>query len=148
MAGTTTTTLTELVPQILGEAQMWFVDKSLFYPKQGIAEQLMQWRDARGEPGLTATFPKFGAVSFGDGTEGTDYTAVSVLDTSGPGSVTAGEKVINVVIADLAVNSTMGGPAQLIADCGKAIGQAAATKFDGDVMALFASLTAAPTNSF
>lgn len=148
MAGTTTTTLTELVPQILGEAQMWFVDKSLFMPKTGIAEQFLQWRDLRNSPGLTATFPKYTAVTMGDGTEGTDYSSISVLDTSGPGSVTAAEKVINVLISDLAVDSVQGGPGQLIADCGRAIGTAAATKFDGDVMALFASLTAAITGSF
>ena len=148
MAGTTTTTLTELVPQILGEAQMWFVDKSLFMPKIGLAEQFLQWRDLRNSPGLTATFPKYGAVVMGDGTEGTDYSSISVLDTSGPGSVTAAEKVINVLISDLAVEAVQGGPAQLIADCGRAIGTAAATKFDGDVMALFASLTAAISGSF
>lgn len=145
MAGTTTTTLTELLPQILGEARMWMADLSLFMPKVGVAEQFMQWRDLRGTPGLTATFNKYAAVTMGDGTEGTDYTAVSVMDTSGPASVTATEHVINVLISDLSLESVIGGPGQLIADAGRAIGQAAATKFDSDVMALFASLTAAPS---
>lgn len=138
MGATTTTTVTELVAAIIGEARMWMADTSLFYPKQGIATQFLQWKDLRNVQGKAATFPKLGSIAFGDSTEGEDYVTTSALDTSAV-TVTASRKKVIVPITDEAEYSS---EQDLIALAGKAIGIAAAEKFDNDVFALFSSLGA------
>lgn len=138
MGATTTTTVTELVAAIIGEARMWMADTSLFYPKTGIATQFLQFKDLRGVQGKAATFPKIGSITFGDSTEGEDYTATSALDTSAV-TVTAARKKVIVPVTDEAEYSS---EQDLIALAGRAIGIAAAEKFDNDVFALFSSLGA------
>jgi len=137
---TTTTTLTELCPAIQSEARMWFEQACLFHWDWGVIRSFMQWRDLRNGPGIAGTFAQYAQVSMGDGVEGTDYTTTSNLDTTGMVTVTATEKVINIPLTDLVKKATSQGPARIVADVGRAIGLAAAEKFDTDVMALFASL--------
>lgn len=120
---------------------MWMVDASLFYPKNGIARDFCQFKDIRGEKGKATTFPKLGAIAFGDATEGVDYTATSALDTSAV-TVTATPREIIVEIADEAIYSSQ---QDLIAMAGRAVGIAAATKFDNDFCSVFSSLGSTPT---
>ena len=141
MAETTTTTLTELIQPIIGEARMWMTDRSLFYPRQGIAQQFLQMKDIRGQAGKAATFPKLGSIAFGDASEGVDYTTTSALDTSAV-TVTATPRQCVVELTDEAQYST---EADLIAMAGEALGRAAAKKFDDDVCSVFSSLGTTPT---
>lgn len=140
MGATTTTTITELVTQIESEAKFWMAEASLFYPGSGRARQFMQYADLRNQPGVAYRFNKFAAITADDATEGQDYGTTSALDTTGGQVVTATEKAVIVPITDLAKDSYNFGPDQLIQEAGRAIGMAMATKFDKDVMALFASL--------
>ena len=148
MAGYNTvvsTDLDELIPLILGEARMWFAEQSLFFPKKGVAQDLIQWADLTNEPGNTATFPKYAAIAFGDATEGVDYTDTQDLNTNaGLASITAYEKVVVVPIADRATRAVTGGKQKLVTDLGRMVGLAASIKFDGDVMALFSGLGTCP----
>lgn len=142
---TTTTTITELTQAVIQEARLWFTAASLFYPRTGVATKFLQWADLTNRPGIAATFNKYSAISFGNGVEDTDYTSTSAMDTTGAVTVTAARKVINVPISDLAEMASVFGPEKLIADLGRQIGVAAATKFDGDVIALFDNLGSTPT---
>lgn len=136
MPVTTTTTVAEVINEILGEARMWMADASLFYPKAGAAQQFIQFRDIRGQKGATATFPKWTAVAFGDGAQGETYATISTMDTS-EATVTATRKHCRIQIADEAVYASA---EDLIATAGRMFGLAAATKFDTDVCATFSSL--------
>lgn len=139
MGVTTNSTLDDLIQPIIGEARMWFAAQSLFFPKTGVAQEFLTYKDIRNAKAAAATFPLMGSVAFGDGTPGSDYTDTSALTTSGV-TVTAARKVVNIPVDDLVAMST-GEANDIIATVGKAVGIAAATKFDSDVMALFASLT-------
>lgn len=136
MAVTTTTTVAEVINEILGEARMWFVDASLFYPKGGAAQQFMQIKDIRGQAGMTATFPKWTAVAFGDGSQGETYATISTMDTS-EATVSASRRHCRIQIAD---EAQFASAEDLIATAGRMLGIAAATKFDSDVFATFSSL--------
>lgn len=135
---TTTTSVTELVAAIIGEARLWMADRSLFYPRNGVAQNFLQWKDIRDRQGKAATFPKYGSIAFGDGSEGNDFTTTAQLDTSSV-TVTATRRVCNVVVTDEAEYSAED---DLIARAGQAIGIAAAEKFDSDVFSVFSSLGA------
>ena len=144
MAVTTTTTLDDLVQAIIGEARMWFQQASLFFPKQGVAEQFLMVEDLSQVNAVSHTFPMLGSVAFGDAVEGNDYVNTSALTTSGV-TVTAARKVLNIPVSDLVAMSNTRGEAYTIALQGKAAGLAAAKKFDGDVCAVFSSLGSTPT---
>ncbi len=145
MSETTTTTLTEIIPEIIGEATLWMTERSLFWPRTGVAEQFLQWADLRGKPGIKYTFPKYAAIQFGDTTEGDSYTTTSAMDTGGSTAITAAMKQCNVFVSDESVDALAGDKNAIIAQVGQALGQAAAEKFDSDVMAAFSSLGATPT---
>lgn len=140
MASTTTTTITELCPKIIGEAMLWFQNASLFYPAAGRARQFLQIEDLRGRPGLAAQFSQFAPITMTDATEDVDFTDESPLDTSGAVTITATEKEVVVPITDLAKKAVTFGEQWLVSSAGRQMGMAAANKFDSDVMALFASL--------
>jgi len=140
MGATTTTTITEQVSLIEGAARLWFQSQSLFYPDNGRARQWLQWKDLRGQPGVSHRFNKYSEITAGDATEGDDYTNTSALDTSGGVTVTAGEKVVIVPVTDIAKRGYNWGPEELISNAGRACGLAMAKKFDKDVFALNSSL--------
>lgn len=136
MPVTTTTTVAELINEILGEARLWFANEALFYPQGGSATQFMQFKDIRGQKGATATFPKWTAVAFGDGAQAETYATISTMDTS-EATVTATRKHCRIQIAD---EAEFASNEDLIATAGRMLGLAAATKFDSDVFATFSSL--------
>jgi len=139
MAITSTTTLADLVPEVTAEAMFWFTQASLFYPGQGRARQFLQTEDLRNSPGLSYPFGKYAAIEMGDAVEGVAYTDTQAL-TASTTTVTASEKAIVVPVTDRVKRSVHMGGDRLIQDVGRAIGLAAATKFDKDVFSLFASL--------
>jgi len=48
MGVTTNSTLDDLIQPIIGEARMWFSAQSLFFPKQGVAQEFLTYKDIRG----------------------------------------------------------------------------------------------------
>ena len=139
MAATTTTTLTELVPQIESEAMLWLQSASLFYPDKGNATRFLRWADLRNTPGDAYRFNEYAEIEMYDAVEGENFTVTQAMDTSGT-TVTTTEKEVVVPVTDKVRRSVQQGPAQLIVEIGEAIGRAAAKKFDADVIALFGSL--------
>jgi len=139
MAVSTTTTLAELIPEVIQNARMWMTSRSIFYPESSAGRQFMQLRDLRNRPGITGYFADYAAVVMGDATEGIDYVTTSAMDTHEV-PITATPKRVVIPITDLAKDAVeQGGPA-LVDEAGRMIGLAAAAKFDADVFALFASL--------
>jgi hypothetical protein len=140
MSATTTTTLTELVPQIESEARFWMLNASLFMPGLGKARQFLQFADLRDIGADSYRFNKYAEITAGDATEGDDYTTTQALDSTGGTVVTTTEKVVNIPVTDKVKRGFQFGPDKLIQDVGKAIGMAMAKKIDGDVCALFSTL--------
>lgn len=140
MGATTTTTLTELTPQIESEARFWMQSASLFMPSDGKARNFIQMADLRGVAGDSYRFNKYAEITAGDATEGDDYTTTQALDSTGGVVVAATEKQVNIPVTDKVKRGFQFGPDKLIQDIGKAIGMAMAKKVDTDVCALFPSL--------
>lgn len=140
MGATTTTTITEQISLIEGAARLWFQAQSLFYPAGGVAQNWLQWKDLRNQPGVAHRFNKYSEITAGDATEGDDYATTSAMDTTGGTTITATEKVVIVPVTDLAKRGYNWGPEELISNVGRACGLAQAKKFDKDVLALNTSL--------
>jgi hypothetical protein len=147
MGATTTTTLTELVPQIESEARFWMLNASLFMPAVGKARNFLQLADLRNIAGDAYRFNKYAEITAGDATEGDDYTTTQALDSTGGVVVTATEKQVNIPVTDKVKRGFQFGPDKLIQDVGKAIGMAMAKKVDADVCGLFSTLGTSITTS-
>lgn len=141
MAATTTTSIQELCPKIVGEAMLWFQNASLFYPGAGRARQYLQMQDLRGQQGVAAQFSQFAPIAMTDASEDVPFETESPLDSSAAVTITASEKEIVVPITDLAKKAVSFGEQWLVSSAGRQMGMAAANKFDSDVMTLFASLS-------
>ena len=125
MAGSTTTTLNDLLPAIVAEAMFVASERSIM---RGLVKN---YSLSQGQ-GKTVTVPIYPTVSAAAVTEGdeVDNTAVS---TSGA-TLTVATNAIRTLVTDLAVASSA---SNVVADLGKVFGEGIARKIDADLLALF-----------
>lgn len=130
MAGSTTTTLNDLLPQIVAEAMFVASERSIM---RGLVKN---YALAPGQ-GKTVTVPRYPLQSAATITEGNpvDNTAVST-DGATLTVTTAG---IRTLVTDLAVASAA---SNVVADLGRLFGEAIARKIDLDLTAQFLNFTA------
>lgn len=129
MALTNTSTLSELLPQIVQEAIFVASEKS-------IAKGLVRNYVLPAQQGKTVTVPIYNKVTAAALTEATAPTATAI-DTDGA-TLTVSEVGIRATISDLAINSSA---TNVVADIGRLFGESIARKMDTDVMALFTGFT-------
>lgn len=125
---TTTTSLNDLIPSIIAEAQFQAQEAS-------IMRQLVKNYTLPMGNGKTVTVPIYGAVSAAGVAEGTDLANTSVATSSAV--LTVSEAGIMTTVTDLAARTAQ---ANVIADVGVLFGRAIAQKMDTDLIALFAGL--------
>ena len=125
MALTNTSTLAELLPQIVQEAIFVASEKS-------IAKGLVRNYTLPLQQGKTVTVPIYNKVTAAALTEATAPTATAI-DTDGA-TLTVAEIGIRATVSDLAINSSA---TNVVADIGRLFGESIARKMDTDVMALF-----------
>lgn len=130
MAGSTTTTLNDLLPSIVAEAMFVASERSIM---RGLVKN---YNLAAGQ-GKTVTVPVYPLQTAATVTEGNevDNTAVS---TSGA-TLTVATAAIRTLVTDLAVQQSSG---NVVADLGRLFGEALARKIDSDLTALFAGFSA------
>jgi N4-gp56 family major capsid protein len=130
MAGSTTTTLNDLLPQIVAEAMFVASERSIM---RGLVKNY-QLSQGQGKTVTVPIFPKQTAAALTEGNE-IDNTAVS---TDGA-TLTVTTAAIRTLVTDLAVASSA---SNVVADLGRLFGEAIARKIDTDLTALFLSLNA------
>ena len=130
MAGSTTTTLNDLLPQIVAEAMFVSSERS-------IMRGLVKNYNLSAGQGKTVTVPIYPLQTAATLTEGNeiDNTAVS---TNGA-TLTVSTAAIRTLVTDLAVQSSA---SNVVADLGKLFGEAIARKIDLDLTAQFLNFTA------
>ena len=145
MAGSTTSTLNDLLPQIVAEAMFVASERSIM---RGLVKNY-QLSQGQGKTVTVPIFPKQTATTLTEGDE-ISNTAVS---TDGA-TLTVTTAAIRTLVTDLAVASSA---SNVVADLGRLFGEAIARKIDTDLTALFASFvggkgnyatTIAPTDIF
>ena len=132
MAGSTTTSLNDLLPEIVAEAMFVAQERS-------IMRGLVKNYSIGPSQGKTVTVPIYPVQTAVGVTEG-DTVADSVISTDGV-TLTVGTVGIRTLVSDLALNSAA---SNVTADLGKLFGEAIATKLDTDLCALlggFANVT-------
>jgi N4-gp56 family major capsid protein len=134
MAGSTTTTLNDLLPQIVAEATFVASERSIM---RGLVKN---YQLAAGQ-GKTITVPRYPRQTAASLTEGNeiDNTAVS---TDGA-TLTVTTAAIRTLVTDLAVASAS---SNVVADLGRVFGEAIARKIDSDLTALFTGFAAGEGN--
>jgi N4-gp56 family major capsid protein len=125
MAGSTTTTLNDLLPQIVAEAMFVASERSIM---RGLVKNY-QLSSGQGKTVTVPIFPKQTATTLTEGNE-IDNTAVS---TDGQ-TLTITTAAIRTIVTDLAVASSA---SNVVADLGRLFGEAIARKIDTDLTALF-----------
>lgn len=125
MAGTTTTTLNDLLPTIVAEAMFVASERSIM---QGLVRNYNLPANA----GKAITIPRYPVQTAAALTEGNalDNTAVS---TDGV-TLTVSTVGLHTIVTDLAVASSA---SNVVADLGRLFGEAIARKIDQDACALF-----------
>ena len=127
----TTTTLTELLPQIVAEAMFQAQERSIM---RGLVKNFTMPLNS----GKTITVPTYPKVTAAAVAEGTDLTNLSGgVDTAGP-TLTVSEVGVMTTVTDLATRTSS---SNVIADVGRLFGEAIATKIDKDLTALFDAFT-------
>jgi len=129
MAGSTTTTLNDLLPSIVAEAM--FVAG-----EQSIMRGLVKTYTLAPGQGKTVTVPIYPTQSAAAVTEG-DEVSNTAVSTSGA-TLTVSTAGIRTLVTDLAVAS---GASNVVADLGRLFGEAIARKIDTDLMALFSGFS-------
>lgn len=129
MAGSTTTTLNDLLPQIVAEAMFVANERSIM---RGLVKN---YNLAAGQ-GKTVTVPRYPVQTAAALTEGNevDNTAVS---TDGV-TLTVQTVAIRTLVTDLARTSAA---SNVVADIGRLFGEAVARKIDQDLLALFSGFS-------
>lgn len=129
MAGSTTTTLNDLLPQIVAEAMFVASERSIM---RGLVKN---YQLGSGQ-GKTVTVPRYPIQTATTLTEGNeiDNTAVS---TDGV-TLTVATAAIRTLVTDLAVASAA---SNVVADLGRLFGEAIARKIDKDLVALFSGFS-------
>jgi len=129
MAGSTTTTLNDLLPSIVAEAMFVASERSIM---RGLVKN---YTLAPGQ-GKTVTVPIFPIQTAATVTEG-DEVSNTAVSTSGA-TLTVSTAAIRTLLTDLARTSSA---SNVVADLGKLFGEAIARKIDTDLTALFAGFS-------
>jgi N4-gp56 family major capsid protein len=130
MAGSTTTTLNDLLPAIVAEAMFVANERSIM---RGLVKN---YTLAPGQ-GKTVTVPVYPQVSAAAITEG-DLISNTEVSTGGA-VLTVATNAIRTMVTDLSV---AGSSSNVVADLGRLFGEAIARKIDKDLTALFAGFSA------
>jgi N4-gp56 family major capsid protein len=129
MAGSTTDTLNDLLPQIVAEAQFQAEERSIM---RGLVKNFVIPPNS-GKSIVVPVWEKQTAATWTEGNE-IGNTAVSTTGTT----LTVTPIALRTLATDFAVNSAA---TNVVADLGKLFGEAIARKIDTDLTALFASFT-------
>lgn len=129
MAGSTTTTLNDLLPAITAEAMFVANERSIM---RGLVRN---FNLPMGQ-GKTVTVPIYPVQSAGALTEGNEVSNTAVA-TDGA-TLTVSTVAIRTLVTDLARNSAA---SNVVADLGRLFGEAIAKKIDQDLTALFSGFT-------
>jgi len=130
MAGSTTTTLNDLLPSIVAEAMFVANERS-------IMRGLVRNYTLGAGQGKTVTVPVYPQVTAAAITEG-DIVANTAVSTSGA-TLTVATNAIRTMVSDLSVQASA---ASVVADLGRLFGEGIARKLDKDLTALFAGFSA------
>ena len=130
MAGSTTTTLNDLLPAIVAEAMFVANERSIM---RGLVKN---YTLGAGQ-GKTVTVPIYPQVSAAAITEG-DIVSNTAISTSGA-TLTVATNAIRTMVSDLSVASSA---SNVVADLGRLFGEGIARKIDKDLTALFAGFSA------
>lgn len=130
MAGSTTTTLNDLLPSIVQEAMFVASERSIM---RGLVKN---YSLAQGQ-GKTVTVPIYPKQTAAVLTEGNEISNTEV-STDGA-TLTVQTVALRTLVTDLAVASSA---SNVVADLGRLFGEAIARKIDLDLSALFTSLSA------
>ena len=125
---TTSTTLNDLMPQIVAEALFVASERSLM---RGLVRNY-DIPPGQGKSIVVPRYPKVTATTLSEGQD-PGNTAVS---TDGV-TLTVSEVGLTTIISDIAL---IGASSNVIADIGRLFGEAIARKMDADIMALFDSI--------
>jgi N4-gp56 family major capsid protein len=130
MAGSTTTTLNDLLPSIVAEAMFVANERSIM---RGLVKN---YALAAGQ-GKTVTVPVYPQVSAAAITEG-DIVSNTAVSTGGV-TLTVATNAIRTMVSDLSVAASA---SNVVADLGRLFGEGIARKIDKDLTALFAGFSA------
>lgn len=130
MAGSTTTTLNDLLPSIVAEAMFVASERSIM---RGLVKN---YSLAPGQ-GKTVTVPIYPQQSAAAVTEG-DEVSNTAVSTNGA-TLTVSTVGIRTLVTDLAIAQSA---SNVVADLGRLFGEAVARKIDQDLTALFAGFSA------
>jgi N4-gp56 family major capsid protein len=122
---TTTTTLNDLLPQIVAEAMFQAQEKSIM---RGLVRNFTMPLNS-GKSIVVPTYPTVAAAAVAEGTD-LSNTAVS----TGGATLTVSEVGVMTTVTDLAIRSSA---SNVIADIGKVFGEGIAKKIDQDLMSNF-----------
>jgi len=122
---TTTTTLNDLLPQIVAEAMFQANEKSIM---RGLVKNFTMPLNS-GKSIVVPTYPTVAAAAVAEGTD-LSNTAVS----TGGATLTVSEVGVMTTVTDLAIRSSA---SNVIADIGKVFGEGIAKKIDQDLMSNF-----------
>lgn len=127
----TTTTLNDLLPQIVAEAMFQAQEKSIM---RGLVKNFTMPLNS----GKTITVPTYPTVAAAGVAEGTDLTNTAV--STGGAVLTVSEVGVMTTVTDLALRSSA---SNVIADIGKVFGEGIAKKMDQDLMGNFDNFSTA-----
>ena len=130
MAGSTTTTLNDLLPQIVAEAMFVANERSIM---RGLVKNYTLGA-AQGKTVTVPIYPKIDAAAITEG----DLISNTEVSTSGA-TLTVATNAIRTMVSDLSVASSA---SNVVADLGRLFGEGIARKIDKDLTALFASFAA------
>ena len=125
----TTTSLNDLLPQIVAEAMFQANEKSIM---RGLVKNFNMPLNS-GKSIVVPTYPKITAAAVA---EGTDLANTEVA--TGGATLTVSEVGVMTTVTDLALRTSA---SNVIADVGKLFGEAIATRMDKDLTALFGSFS-------
>ena len=129
MAGSTTTTLNDLLPSIVAEAMFVAGERSIM---RGLVKN---YNLAPGQ-GKTVTVPRYPLQTAAAVTEG-DEVSNTAVSTDGA-TLTVSTAALRTLVTDLAVASSA---SNVVADLGRLFGEALARKIDTDLLALFSGFS-------
>jgi len=131
MANSTTTTLNDLLPQIVAEAMFQANEKSIM---RGLVKNFTMPLNS-GKSIVVPTYPKVTAAAIA---EGTDLSTVAQAVSTDGATLTVSEVGAMTTVTDLALRTSS---SNVIADVGKLFGEAIASRIDKDLTALFGSFS-------
>ena len=129
MAGSTTTTLNDLLPSIVAEAMFVANERS-------IMRGLVKNYTLAPAQGKTIQIPIYPVQTAAGLTEGDDFSNSTV--TTSVATFTIGQVGLMTMVTDMALNASA---SNVVADLGQLFGNAIAKKIDQDLMAKFESFT-------